>query len=138
MLALLTFFFFGAAIAGPALGEVHWQIVAYALVSLTAVRLLPVAVALLGTRFRGPSVLFLGWFGPRGLASILFGLFVLEEANLPMADEMFLVVTITVLLSVFAHGLSAVPAARRFGEWFSAHAAGPLAEGASVEEMPTR
>jgi NhaP-type Na+/H+ or K+/H+ antiporter len=138
LLALLTFFFFGAAIAGPALGELEWRVVAYAAASLTVVRIVPVALALLGTRFHGPSVLFLGWFGPRGLASILFGLFVLEQANLPMADEMFLVVTATVLLSIFAHGLSAVPASRRFGEWFSQHASGDMAEAAAVEEMPTR
>jgi NhaP-type Na+/H+ or K+/H+ antiporter len=138
LLALLTFFFFGAGIAGPALGELDWRVVAYAAASLTVVRMVPVAVALLGTRFHGPSILYLGWFGPRGLASILFGLFVLEEADLPLADEMFLVVTVTVLLSTLAHGVTAVPLSRRFGEWFSAHSQSHMAEAAVVDEMPTR
>jgi NhaP-type Na+/H+ or K+/H+ antiporter len=138
LLALLTFMFFGAAIAGPALGELDWRVMLYAVISLTVVRMVPVALALIGTRFHRPSVLYLGWFGPRGLASILFGLFVLEEADLPMADEMFLVVTATVLLSVFVHGLSSVPLSARFAGWFERHGAGRTAESEAVEEMPTR
>lgn len=138
LLALLTFLFFGAAVAGPALGELDWRIVLYAVVSLTIVRMFPVALSLIGTKFHRPSVLYLGWFGPRGLASILFGLFILEEADLPMADEMFLVVTATVLLSVFVHGLSSVPLSNRFASWFEAHGAGHTPEAEPVEEMPTR
>ena len=138
LLALLTFFFFGAAIAGPALEELTWSIFLYAVLSLTVVRMVPVAIALIGTSFHRPSVLFLGWFGPRGLASILFGLFVLERAELPVADELIRVVTITVVLSVVAHGLTAAPASARFGDWFERHATAQMPEAAVVEEFPTR
>jgi len=85
LLALLTFLFFGAALAGPALDDLTWQIALYALISLTAVRMIPVAISLIGAGLKAPTVAYLGWFGPRGLASILFGLFILEKAELPVA-----------------------------------------------------
>ncbi|MEL7208361.1 MAG: cation:proton antiporter, partial [Actinomycetota bacterium] len=115
LLALLTFLIFGAAIAGPALDELTWQIALYAALSLTVVRMLPVALSLVGAGLRPTTVGFLGWFGPRGLASILFSLIVLEEATLAAADEITLVVTWTVLVSVFAHGATATPMAARYG-----------------------
>ncbi len=82
----------------------------YAVLSLTLVRMLPVAIALAGTKLSAPSTLFMGWFGPRGLASIVLGLVYLEqELQLPGEATIRLAVTITVALSIFAHGLSAVP-----------------------------
>jgi sodium/hydrogen antiporter len=82
----------------------------YGILSLTVVRMLPVAVALLGTRLSRASVLFMGWFGPRGLASIVLGMVYLEqELHLPGEPRIRTVVMATVLLSIFLHGLSAVP-----------------------------
>ena len=89
---------------------------AYGLLSLTVVRMLPVAVALIGLGLRPSTIALVGWFGPRGLASIILALVVIEEEpELTGINAIFLVVTVTVLLSVFAHGLSAVPLTRRFG-----------------------
>ena len=70
---------FGAVMLGPALGDVTWAIAAYAVLSLTLVRVVPVGIAMLGTDARRPTVAFLGWFGPRGAASIVFALLVVQE-----------------------------------------------------------
>jgi NhaP-type Na+/H+ or K+/H+ antiporter len=83
----------------------------YALLSLTVVRILPVAISFIGARLHRSTVLFMGWFGPRGLASIVLGLiFLKQEANLAGEALIELAVVATVLLSVFAHGISAAPA----------------------------
>jgi NhaP-type Na+/H+ or K+/H+ antiporter len=109
LLNLSVFFIFGVLAAGL-VESLSWAIVLYALLSLTVIRMLPVALSLLGTRLRGVSVLFAGWFGPRGLASIVLGLVVVEEAPLLAGrDEIELVVTLTVLLSVLLHGVTAAP-----------------------------
>lgn len=109
MLNLSVFFLFGllTARAGPEFGLTS---VLYAALSLTVVRMLPVAIALLGTRLSGATVLFMGWFGPRGLASIVLGLVYLEqELHFPGEETIRLAVMATVLLSILAHGLSAAP-----------------------------
>ena len=81
LLAAVTFVVFGAILLGPALGDLTWQIALYAVLSLTLVRMVPVAIAMLGTSARRPTVAFLGWFGPRGAASIVFALLLLEEES---------------------------------------------------------
>jgi NhaP-type Na+/H+ or K+/H+ antiporter len=87
----------------------------YAVLSLTIVRMLPVAVAMIGTRLSAPTVLFLGWFGPRGLASIVLLLTVLEEAGtLPGMETITYAVLATVTLSIFAHGITANPVIRLY------------------------
>ena len=109
LLNLSVFFLFGLVIVHnwPQFGPAEWL---YAVLSLTVVRMLPVAIALIGTRLSGASVIFMGWFGPRGLASIVLGLVYLEqEMHLPGENTMRLAVIVTVALSIFAHGLSAVP-----------------------------
>jgi sodium/hydrogen antiporter len=121
LLDAVTFLLFGAVLVGPALGELDWRVAAYALASLTVVRMLPVALAMLGTGMRSVTVGFLGWFGPRGLASIVFVLILLEETALPERPLMLTTVTWTVALSVFAHGLTAGPAANRYADWYEAH-----------------
>jgi NhaP-type Na+/H+ or K+/H+ antiporter len=138
LLALLTFLVFGAALAGPALDQLTWRIGLYAVASLTLVRMLPVAVAMLGRKLKPPTIAYLGWFGPRGLASILFALIVVEEAALPIGDELLLVVTWTVLLSVALHGLSAFPLSERYAAWFAERGRPDMAEAVEVEMMPTR
>jgi sodium/hydrogen antiporter len=121
LLNAVTFLSFGALLLGPALGELDWPIALYAMLSLTLVRMLPVALALAGTGMRRITVGFLGWFGPRGLASIVFLLVLLEETELPERPLMAAVVTWTVALSVYAHGLTAGPAASRYADWYDAH-----------------
>jgi len=109
LLNLSVFFLFGMAAARdwPQAGMASWL---YALLSLTLVRMLPVAIALIGTRLSPASVFFMGWFGPRGLASIVLGLVYLEqEMHLQGESTIRFAVMATVLLSIFAHGLTAMP-----------------------------
>jgi NhaP-type Na+/H+ or K+/H+ antiporter len=113
LINLAVFFLFGVlfASAWPDLRPVH---VLYGLLSLTIVRMLPVALALAGSGLSAASVGFVGWFGPRGLASIVLGLVYLEHAFGVMHPTIRLAVMATVLLSILAHGLSAKPAAARY------------------------
>jgi NhaP-type Na+/H+ or K+/H+ antiporter len=119
---------------GPALEHLSWQIALYAVLSLTLVRMLPVAIAMIGTGARTPTVGFLGWFGPRGLASIVFAVIVVEEANLPGAETILLTTYLTIGLSVIAHGLSAAPLAQRYARWYESHARDPVP---TMESAPT-
>jgi sodium/hydrogen antiporter len=131
LLASVSFFVFGAVLLGPALATtVTWRTALYAVLSLTVVRMVPVAVALTGSRFRLPSVLYIGWFGPRGLASIVFGLLMLHDGP-PAAGVLVDVIALTVGLSVVLHGATAAWAARRYAGWHaSASASDPdLREG---------
>ncbi len=109
LLNLGVFFLLGIVVL-PLLFNITWQILIYAILSLTVIRMLPVAISLIGTKLGSDSVLFIGWFGPRGLASIVLALLALEELKVFPGDTTFItVVFITVLLSVFAHGLTASP-----------------------------
>lgn len=110
LLALLTWFLFGCAVIGQVFGQFTWQIVTYALLSLTIVRMLPVFLALTGSDESYRSRLFLGWFGPRGLASIVFAIIVLDE-GIPGGEFMALVVVCTVFISLVLHGVTAKPLA---------------------------
>ena len=106
-------------IAVPLLVEnVGWPEIVFAVLALTLLRMVPVALALLGTGFKAPTVAFVGWFGPRGLASVVFTLLAAEGLELD-ADltRVIAAICLTVLLSVLAHGLSADPLARRYGAW---------------------
>jgi NhaP-type Na+/H+ or K+/H+ antiporter len=140
LLSGVTFILFGAILLGPALGDLSWGLALYAVLSLTLVRMLPVAIAMLGTGARGPTVAFLGWFGPRGLASIVFAVIVVEESHLPHERLITLAVYLTVGLSVFAHGFSAAPLARRYGSWFGRRPRGaePATEGRPSEVTRAR
>jgi NhaP-type Na+/H+ or K+/H+ antiporter len=117
----VTFIIFGAILLGPALGELSWELALYAVLSLTVVRMVPVAIAMLRSHVRLPTLGFLGWFGPRGLASIVFGVIVIEESQLPHEHLIVLATYLTVGLSVFAHGLTAAPLADRYADWFERH-----------------
>jgi sodium/hydrogen antiporter len=109
ILNLSVFFLFGLLVVRD-WRQFGLASVLYAVLSLTVVRMLPAAIALIGTRVSGPTVVFMGWFGPRGLASIVLGLVYLEqEMHLPGEPTIRLAVMMTVLLSIFAHGLSAMP-----------------------------
>jgi NhaP-type Na+/H+ or K+/H+ antiporter len=114
-LALMTWFVFGAAVIGKYIESFTWEILLYALLSLTVIRMLPVFVSLAGTGESTSSKLFLGWFGPRGLASIVFAIIVLQK---DVAENKFIatVVALTVILSLVAHGVSAKPLANLLGK----------------------
>jgi NhaP-type Na+/H+ or K+/H+ antiporter len=109
---------FGFIVVPLLVEHVGWAEVVFAVLALTALRMAPVALALLGTGLRPPTVLFVGWFGPRGLASVVFTLLAAE--GLDLDDDLVRVICaicLTVLLSVLAHGLSADPLSRRYGAW---------------------
>ena len=135
LLALLVFLLLGLSFAWPTLAESDANMWLYAGLSLTVVRMVPVAISMIGSALRPPSVLFLGWFGPRGLASLLFAILILEEAALPHGQLVFNVVILTVLGSVFAHGMSAAPAATWYGKLASDASRCP-AEHKPVTEHP--
>ncbi|MBU1276950.1 MAG: cation:proton antiporter [Proteobacteria bacterium] len=115
-LALITWVIFGFAVVGQAMAVFSWSIVIYSLMSLTVIRVLPVYLSLAGTGERPFGKLFMGWFGPRGLASIVF-IIIVWEKNLPGGMTMAMTVVCTVILSVIAHGLSANPLAKLFGRF---------------------
>jgi len=113
--ALITWVIFGSAVIGQAFGYFSWRLLLYAVLSLTLIRMLPVFLALIGSGMNTESKLFIGWFGPRGLASIVFGVIVVN-AGLPHGHAMAVAVVCTVILSILAHGVSANPWARAYGE----------------------
>lgn len=113
---LSTFFIFGALLLPMALFSFNIWYWMFALFSLTIMRMLPVYLSLRGLQVNLPTSLFLGWFGPRGLASILFVLLVIGDTMLPHPDIVTNIVFIAVLISVFAHGLSATPLATKYGD----------------------
>ncbi len=120
-LANLTFFLFGLAILPGALAGLSVDVAVYAIASLTVVRMLPVALSMIGTGLRLPTVTFLGWFGPRGLASLLFALLVIEDLDLVFSGRLEDVVSVTVLFSILLHGLTAAPLSARYGAWAKRH-----------------
>jgi sodium/hydrogen antiporter len=110
-LALLTWVVFGGIVVARLIGRVTWPALLYAVLSLTVVRMLPVFLCLIGTRTSAVDRLFIGWFGPRGLATIVFAVLVLDE-HLPGNDTIMLAAGWTILLSVIAHGVTANPLAK--------------------------
>jgi NhaP-type Na+/H+ or K+/H+ antiporter len=114
VVSLLVWLMFGVVAVVPAFENLTWQTAAYAVLSLTVIRMLPVAVALAGTGLGRATVAFVGWFGPRGLASVVFALLALEALGETAAKPVITVIAFTVLLSVIAHGLTADPLAKRY------------------------
>jgi sodium/hydrogen antiporter len=113
-LALVTWVVFGGIVVARMIDRVSWPALLYAVLSLTVVRMLPVFLCLIGTRTSTADKLFIGWFGPRGLATIVFAVLVLDE-KLPGNDTIMLAAGWTVLLSVVAHGVSANPLVKAIG-----------------------
>ena len=114
LFSLLVWMLFGATAVPIMLERINMTSVAYAVLSLTVVRMVPVALASLGTGLDRRTILFVGWFGPRGLASLVFALLALEQLG-SAADMAVSVIAVTVLLSVITHGASAGPLAARYG-----------------------
>ena len=132
----VTFIVFGALILGPLLDELTWEVMLYAVLSLTVVRMLPVALAMLGTGALHPTVAFIGWFGPRGLASIVFAVILLDDADLPHLRSLLVAIAATVALSVYIHGFTARPLTERYVRWWASHPrdAQPQMERTPVDE----
>lgn len=107
-LALLTWVIFGSAVVGQVLNNFSWMVLAYAVLSLTVIRMLPVFLCLAGSAVDTEGKLFIGWFGPRGLASIVFAVIVIES-DLPGSDTLVLVTATTIMLSILLHGITANP-----------------------------
>ena len=136
LLMLITFLIFGAALLPEAIANLNPTVFLYAVLSLTVIRMVPIAISLLGARLRLPTQLFLGWFGPRGLASILFVLLILEESEVPHHDEILSITLVTVALSVLLHGVSAAPLAKLYGKL--AARMGECEESQDVTDLPLR
>ena len=136
LLTLITFLVFGAALLPQGIAHVNPAFIAYAVLSLTVIRMIPIALSFVGADLRLPTQLFLGWFGPRGLASILFVLLILENSEILHRDELLSITVITVALSALLHGVSAAPFARLYGTM--AARMGERQENRPVAEMPLR
>jgi sodium/hydrogen antiporter len=133
LLGGVTFLIFGAVLLGPALEHLSWRIVLYAVLSLTVIRMLPVTLAMIRTGARWPTVAFLGWFGPRGLASIVFAVIAVEDAHLPNVNVILVTTYLTIGLSVLAHGVTAAPLAARYARWYESH---PRHRRPAMESVP--
>lgn len=114
-MALITWVVFGAVVVGQKIGFFSWEVILYSVLSLTLIRMLPVFLVLTGLNLRTDEKLFIGWFGPRGLASIVFAIIVLNH-NLPNGDTIAITAACTILLSIIVHGLSANPLIAALGK----------------------
>ncbi|PHP28098.1 cation:proton antiporter [Limimaricola cinnabarinus] len=135
LLTLIVFVLFGAVLV-PDLAQMGWRHALFAGLALTVLRGLPVAISLLGLRLRPATVLFLGWFGPRGLASLIYLLILIEDYPIPGKDDITLAIVATVALSIFAHGMTASPLARLYGR--SVGSGGTAPEHRDVPHFPLR
>ena len=136
LLMLITFLVFGVALLPEGLAQATPVHFVYALLSLTVIRMIPIALSLIGAGVGPATQLFLGWFGPRGLASILFVLLILEDTELAHRHDLLTITVITVALSIVLHGVTAAPFAKRYGR--HAEEMGVCAENKDVAEIPLR
>lgn len=122
LLTLVSFFAFGAVAVPLAYEALTWKVAVYAVASLTVVRFGAVFIALAGSRMRLVSVAFIAWFGPRGIASVVFALLAVESLGTDsvVGEQALVAVTVTVVLSVIAHGVTAAPLASRYGRYMEA------------------
>lgn len=136
LLMLITFLIFGAAMLPEGLHHLTPSVFLYAVLSLTIIRMFPIGISLIGAGLKLPTIAFLGWFGPRGLASILFVLLILDKSKVVHHDELFTIIIITVALSALLHGITAAPFAKRYGQL--AGRMGECEENQEVPELPLR
>jgi NhaP-type Na+/H+ or K+/H+ antiporter len=134
LLAAVTWIAFGALALALALPYATWQVFVYAALSLTVVRMVPVAIALAGSGARRPTVAFIGWFGPRGLASLVFALLA-AEGGVPEGGIVLTTVVVTVALSIILHGLTSAPLVKVYHRWYDAH---PPTDSSTGESLPTK
>lgn len=140
LLSMLVFMLFGAAMIPAAFdqtGQIQGSWIIYAVLSLTVIRMIPVSISLSGLGLSIPTHLFLGWFGPRGLASTIFALIVLEQSGLPQAQTIFSIAVFVILCSIVLHGLTAWPGSILYARIVSRTDAERM-EHIQVNPMPTR
>ena len=137
LVSLLVWLAFGAVAVPIMLESLDLAVVLYAVLSLTVVRMLPVALVMIGAGVDRATVLFVGWFGPRGLASLVFALLALEELG-PGADHAVAAIAVTVLLSVVAHGASAAPLAARYAASVAREAEPGVPDVPDAPDVPVR
>jgi NhaP-type Na+/H+ or K+/H+ antiporter len=138
LLSLLVWFIFGAVMLVPGLEDLTWRDLVFALLALTVLRMVPVAVALAGSTLDRATVAFIGWFGPRGLASVVFGLITVDALEPAQSKVVLAAVTLTVALSVLLHGVTASPLASRYGTYTAAHLAPHRREHGHASPLTTR
>ena len=140
LLMLVTFVLFGAVMLPPTLTILNPAMLLFAVLSLTVMRMLPVWISMIGAKIQPATTLFLGWFGPRGIASILYTFTVLEAESIPGEEVIYSAAMIAVLFSIFAHGISAAPLSNRYGAKMSELEKDEtgLIEHQEVIEMPLR
>jgi NhaP-type Na+/H+ or K+/H+ antiporter len=136
LLMLITFMIFGAVMLPQALADVYTVHLVYALLSLSVIRMLPTLLSLAASSLRLPTRRFLGWFGPRGLASVLFLLLILEDSAVAAREDIFTVTVFTVALSALLHGVSAAPLAAAYAR--STARMGDCEENRPATELPLR
>jgi NhaP-type Na+/H+ or K+/H+ antiporter len=136
LLMLLTFLVYGATLLPEGLALFKPEYLVFALLSLTVIRMIPIALSLIGSGIRAPTYGFLGWFGPRGLASILFLLLIIEEEAITHREELFAITILTVGLSILLHGVSAAPLSNRYGKYLRAYP--DSIENREVSDIPLR
>jgi NhaP-type Na+/H+ or K+/H+ antiporter len=132
VLVKVSFLMFGAVILLPELGDITWQVIVMVILALTVARIVPVAIAMIGTGLKAPSLLYMGWFGPRGLATIVYAALVVTGSELSGVSTITTVAVVTVGVSVFAHGMTAFPGSQWYADWFAAQDHDDLVEAKPV------
>ncbi len=115
-LILVVFLIFGLAMVPLAAQYWGWPELIYALASLTVLRMVPVAISLAGAKLDWRSIVFIGWFGPRGIASVLYLLMAIAAVGAAGLEQVMSIIVLTIMISVYAHGISAVPLSRLYGK----------------------
>jgi NhaP-type Na+/H+ or K+/H+ antiporter len=137
LLSLVVWFLFGAVMVVPGFEAADWRAALFAVLALTLVRMVPVAIGLTGAGLDRATIAFIGWFGPRGLASVVFGLIAVDALAPPESHLVLGVVTVTVTASVVLHGVTSGPLAARYGRAADALDRGSP-EHAATPPLPTR
>lgn len=133
----VAFVLLGAVLVPDALAHLSWPVVVYAVLSLVAVRMVSVAIAMIGTGAAWPTIAFMGWFGPRGLATVVFTVLLLE-AQIPGGERLAAVAVTGVVLSVFAHGFSAPALVGVYSKWYESAQTDSMPEQLEVDQPPVR
>jgi NhaP-type Na+/H+ or K+/H+ antiporter len=115
---MVAFMVFGGVSLAFFADQFTGAMVIYALLSLTVVRIVPVAISMIGTHLRWPTILYMGWFGPRGLASLVFAAIVILDSDISDTDPIITVVILTVALSILLHGVTAYPGSNAYADWY--------------------
>jgi NhaP-type Na+/H+ or K+/H+ antiporter len=115
---MVAFMVFGGVSLAFFADQFTGAMVIYALLSLTVVRIVPVAISMIGTHLRWPTILYMGWFGPRGLASLVFAAIVILDSDITDTDPIITVVILTVALSILLHGVTAYPGSNAYADWY--------------------